>query len=178
MLLVSTLSQHATLTLKAEKVGRKFVATTVYVPANGATDVCAYLQVDKDTAKKLVLESAEYWRFYPSMILVDPSETPVTSPLPDWKEGVEPPLYEEGPHIAPVVEQQPQQVAAPSNDIVDTVQAEDKVHVENPTVLVADDAVPSTKWSKDRLFAYAKEKGLSVTDDMSKNALLRKIRGV
>jgi hypothetical protein len=38
------------------------------------------------------------------------------------------------------------------------------------------DSIPSTRWSQERLTAYAAEKGIDVTG-LSKNAVLRKIRG-
>lgn len=40
------------------------------------------------------------------------------------------------------------------------------------------DNMPSSRWSREKLAEYAKAKGLDVPDDMSKNAILRKLRGV
>lgn len=41
-----------------------------------------------------------------------------------------------------------------------------------------DAATPSTRWSKEQLLEHARSRGLQVTDDMSKNAILRKLRGM
>lgn len=42
----------------------------------------------------------------------------------------------------------------------------------------AGDLTPSSKWTREDLFAYAQRKGLDVNETMGKNLLLRKIRGL
>lgn len=39
-------------------------------------------------------------------------------------------------------------------------------------------SLPSTKWTKQQLLEYALERGLNVTEDSSKNQILRRIRGL
>lgn len=40
------------------------------------------------------------------------------------------------------------------------------------------DSIPTTKWDKTKLLEYARAKGLTIPDDMSKNSILRKLRGL
>lgn len=66
----------------------------------------------------------------------------------------------------------------PSRMESDSQLAETGDALEGSVRAQVDDAIPSSKWPREKLLEYAKKRGMDVPDNMSKNAILRKIRGV
>lgn len=82
---------------------------------------------------------------------------------------------------APIVKNEVPSIAAaelPSETLTEsTITASSSEALEPGVREALSDAIPSTRWSKEKLLEHARSKNLDVSEEMSKNALLRKIRG-
>lgn len=71
--------------------------------------------------------------------------------------------------------------AQDAEERTETTADEDRKREATPSIALAqqlDDNMPSSRWTQEKLLNYARSKGIQVVDGASKNAILRKIRGL
>lgn len=181
----------------------RVIPTTVTIPVNGAVNLCEVLNVSKAEALQIVESSPNIDRMWHrgNMIrVVDPDIADAARAARKAASLVEtmaatPPTTQEHvfqARIAPVLPSAAAHVPtaahgsdAPTSPGMTTAFDDGTTQEIAPTGAldpnlrqVASDAIPSTRWERERLIDYARTRGLEIPDDMSKNAVLRKLRGV
>lgn len=189
LLLVNHYHTDIDLTLLQPK-GRRMQTYGCRIPASGALDICARLGMPKDEARVIVETSPDYIAFHSRnrmVELVDPTEPSQQSETPVGGDPL-PPVFEPkilNPVIARLLDEQrlsEEPLPMLAEELVDSdtdIAQPEATGALDPGVKDAlADSMPSSRWSREKLIDFANAKGLDISDDMSKNAILRKLRGV
>ena len=146
--------------------------TPLRIPSGQSVDICKFLGMSKDEAKAVLQASPDYVRMHSrgKMVLLSDEEHAVH-------------IETERPKIVPKavqVETEVRDYSVVPGDTLDPPADAQPAQTDGLDPAVKQqfsDNLPSTRWDRERLAEYAKGKGIEVYDGMSKNAILRKIRG-
>lgn len=152
------------------------MAFPLLLPVGGTIDVCAQLDVKKNDARAILDSSPEYTRLRDNFghVREIDYELCAIEALGEALQALTVERAQPAIEVVPVVE-------APVAEVLTAPAAMDDVQgaiAALPTGAVQIDAAdsPSSGWPQERLYKYALGLGLSVTENMSKNAILKKIR--
>ncbi len=158
---------------------------------NEPRDICDAYGLTPDEALAAVLDSPEVQHFTRAcgpLLVIDqrPKQAPKPTVVPEAPvvagtvyvndDAPPPPIRREVAEVKP--SKVAERVISRSDIAQDLAQqasgSDNEANDSGPPVLT--DNMPSARWTRERLAAYAEERGLTIPPEMSRNAILKKIR--
>jgi hypothetical protein len=141
-------------------------------------DICEFLGISLETAREVVAESAEVAHFCRTGQLTVMDTTGTIQGRVYTVDYIEYPPLQVSPATSSDVRRNERVIEpteyAKEEEVQAAAELAQAVGITASTEF--SDSIPSARWSRERLLQHAKDRGINVPDNISRNALLKKLR--
>ena len=168
--------QHSVASATLRK--NRSVPTPLRIMPGDSVDICEYLGVSLEAARQVVADSVEVTHFCRNGQLAVMDSSGVVQGKLYTIDFIEyPPLQLKQVNSQEV--RRNERVIEPT-EYAKEEEAQAATELAQAVGITAStefsDSVPSARWSREKLLQYAKDRGINVPDNISRNALLKKLR--